>query len=137
MESAPRYEIVDTIATGDFAVVYRARDRELGREVAIKQINLPFNTVQGLQDAIHAGVSGDVAAHLPAHLVPLGEDFRHLLHGISDVAAEVWVIEDVELGPLGPVRLTERCRSIVDATVDQELQRAGLDRSRHRARVGC
>ena len=29
MGSAPRYEILDTIASGDFAVVYRARDREL------------------------------------------------------------------------------------------------------------
>ena len=42
MEGAPRYEIVDTIASGDFAVVYRARDRELGREVAIKQIHQQF-----------------------------------------------------------------------------------------------
>jgi serine/threonine-protein kinase len=42
MEPAPRYEILDTIATGDFAVVYRARDRELGREVAIKQIHQQF-----------------------------------------------------------------------------------------------
>ena len=42
MESAPRYEIVDTIASGEFATVYRARDRELGREVAIKQIHEQF-----------------------------------------------------------------------------------------------
>src|SRR3972149_11069303 len=46
MEGAPRYEIVDTIATGDFAVVYRARDRELGREVAIKQIHQQYLTDQ-------------------------------------------------------------------------------------------
>jgi len=38
----PRYEVVDTIATGDFATVYRGRDRELGREVAIKQIHQQF-----------------------------------------------------------------------------------------------
>ena len=44
MEGAPRYEIVDTIATGDFAVVYRARDRGLGREVAIKQIHQQYLT---------------------------------------------------------------------------------------------
>ncbi len=44
MDGAPRYEIVNTIATGDFAVVYRARDRELGREVAIKQIHQQFLT---------------------------------------------------------------------------------------------
>jgi len=42
MESSPRYEIVDTIAVGDFGTVYRARDRELGREVAIKQIHQQF-----------------------------------------------------------------------------------------------
>lgn len=46
MEGAPRYEVVDTIATGDFAVVYRARDRELGREVAIKQIHQQYLTDQ-------------------------------------------------------------------------------------------
>lgn len=37
-----RYELLDTIATGDFATVYRARDRELGREIAIKQIHPQF-----------------------------------------------------------------------------------------------
>lgn len=37
-----RYEVVTTIASGDFAVVYRARDRELGREVAIKQFHQQF-----------------------------------------------------------------------------------------------
>jgi serine/threonine-protein kinase len=42
MSANVRYEIVDTIATGDFATVYRARDRELGREVAIKQIHPHF-----------------------------------------------------------------------------------------------
>ena len=42
MPSASRYEIVGTIATGDFATVYRARDRELGREVAVKQIHQQF-----------------------------------------------------------------------------------------------
>jgi serine/threonine protein kinase len=42
MESHSRYEIVSEIASGDFAVVYRGRDRELGREVAIKQIHQQF-----------------------------------------------------------------------------------------------
>lgn len=44
MAGVPRYEIVDTIASGDFGTVYRARDRELGREVAIKQIHQQFLT---------------------------------------------------------------------------------------------
>jgi serine/threonine protein kinase len=42
MPPAARYEIVNTIATGDFATVYRARDRELRREVAVKQIHQQF-----------------------------------------------------------------------------------------------
>jgi serine/threonine-protein kinase len=37
-----RYEIISTIATGDFATVYRARDRELSRDIAIKQIHQQF-----------------------------------------------------------------------------------------------
>ena len=42
MQSTPRYEILNSIASGDFATVYRARDRELGREVAVKQIHQQF-----------------------------------------------------------------------------------------------
>ncbi len=38
-EPSARYEVLDRIAQGDFATVYRARDRELGREVAIKAIH--------------------------------------------------------------------------------------------------
>ncbi len=41
MEEA-RYEIIEKIATSDFADVLRARDRELGRQVAIKQIHPQF-----------------------------------------------------------------------------------------------
>jgi serine/threonine-protein kinase len=34
-----RYEFLDKIGSGSFATVYRARDNELGREVAVKQIH--------------------------------------------------------------------------------------------------
>jgi serine/threonine-protein kinase len=34
-----RYEFLDKIGSGSFATVYRARDTELGREVAVKQIH--------------------------------------------------------------------------------------------------
>ncbi|MBN1590340.1 MAG: serine/threonine protein kinase, partial [Pirellulales bacterium] len=39
MQFSSRYEIIDTIAQGEFAKVCRGRDRQLGREVAIKQIH--------------------------------------------------------------------------------------------------
>lgn len=44
MESHPRYQLLDKIASGSFATVYRGRDLELGREVAIKQIHEQFLT---------------------------------------------------------------------------------------------
>ena len=34
MDTNERYQIVETIAQGDFATVYRARDQELGLSVA-------------------------------------------------------------------------------------------------------
>ena len=37
-----RYERLEKIAAGSFAVVYRGRDRELRRDVAIKQIHAQF-----------------------------------------------------------------------------------------------
>ncbi len=39
MEAASRYELLETLGTGSFATVYRARDNELNREVAIRQIH--------------------------------------------------------------------------------------------------
>jgi tRNA A-37 threonylcarbamoyl transferase component Bud32/tetratricopeptide (TPR) repeat protein len=42
MQPHPRYQIIEEIAQGDFAVVYRALDKELQREVAIKQIHQQY-----------------------------------------------------------------------------------------------
>ena len=42
MEDASRYEVTETIATGEFAVVLRARDRKLDRDVVLKQIQQPY-----------------------------------------------------------------------------------------------
>lgn len=42
MDLTDRYEILQEIARGDFATVHRARDRELAREVAVKQIHEQF-----------------------------------------------------------------------------------------------
>lgn len=42
MSAHPRYEMLEKIASGSFATVYRGRDVELGREVAIKQIHDQF-----------------------------------------------------------------------------------------------
>lgn len=42
MPAASRYEIVAQIAKGDFATVFRGRDHELGRDVAIKQIHQQY-----------------------------------------------------------------------------------------------
>ncbi|MBI3860720.1 MAG: protein kinase [Planctomycetia bacterium] len=42
MKDHPRYQLLDKIASGSYATVYRGRDLELGREVAIKQIHEQF-----------------------------------------------------------------------------------------------
>ncbi len=42
MPHPARYEILESIASGDYATVYRGRDHELGRDVAIKQIHQQF-----------------------------------------------------------------------------------------------
>lgn len=42
MDPQIRFEFIEQIAQGDFATIFRARDRELGREVAIKQIHAQF-----------------------------------------------------------------------------------------------
>lgn len=39
MASDTRYELLEKVGGGSFATVYRARDTELGREVAVKQIH--------------------------------------------------------------------------------------------------
>ena len=46
MSSSSRYEVINTIAKGEFAVVYRARDRQLGREVAIEVLKLAFDQLE-------------------------------------------------------------------------------------------
>ncbi|MFQ5734645.1 MAG: serine/threonine protein kinase [Planctomycetaceae bacterium] len=42
MDIDARYEFLEKVGSGSFATVYRARDNELGREVAIKQIHQQY-----------------------------------------------------------------------------------------------
>lgn len=42
MNLETRFELLDKIGSGSYATVYRARDNELGREVAVKQIHAQF-----------------------------------------------------------------------------------------------
>jgi len=39
LDAASRYELLEKLGTGSFATVYRARDNELNREVAVRQIH--------------------------------------------------------------------------------------------------
>lgn len=42
MQPHPRYQVLEQIAAGDFATVFRGKDLELNRDVAIKQIHPQF-----------------------------------------------------------------------------------------------
>lgn len=42
MQAPERYEIIESIASGDYATVYRGTDHELNRDVAIKQIHQQY-----------------------------------------------------------------------------------------------
>ena len=42
MAGETRYELLETVGTGRYTTVYRARDRELNREVAVKQLRDEF-----------------------------------------------------------------------------------------------
>jgi len=45
-----RYELLERVGTGSFATVYRARDNELNREVAIKQIHEQYQQLPEQMD---------------------------------------------------------------------------------------
>ena len=42
MDVESRYELLEKVGSGSFATVYRARDLELGREIAVKQIHQQY-----------------------------------------------------------------------------------------------
>lgn len=42
LDPHPRYQILEKLGSGSFATVYRGHDRELGRDVAIKQIHAQY-----------------------------------------------------------------------------------------------
>jgi len=46
MQPHPRYQVLEQVAVGDFATVFKGKDLELNRDVAIKQIHPQFLTDQ-------------------------------------------------------------------------------------------
>lgn len=50
MDQSSRYELLDKLGAGSYAAVYRARDKELGREVAIKEIHAQYRETPHLLD---------------------------------------------------------------------------------------
>src|SRR5688572_19204480 len=70
-----RYELLDKIGTGSFATVYRARDNELGREVAIKEIHAQYRA-NPTQLARYWGEAQLLASMQHPNIVPIYDIYR-------------------------------------------------------------
>lgn len=65
---ADRYEVGDTVGSGGMSVVFAARDRRLGRPVAVKVIQVPADTGAGMEE-LRARFRREAAAaaRIPPH----------------------------------------------------------------------
>src|SRR5262245_33809242 len=102
-----KYEIVGRIGQGGMGTVYRARDRELGREVALKVVRLPegapdiaarmMREARTLARLEHPGI-------VPVHDVGTLGDGR--------VFYAMKLVRGAPLDQLGPTGLAERLRIV-------------------------
>ena len=116
-----RYELLDEVSRGREGVVWRARDRTLDREVAIREVRLPDVLDDAEQAALAAKVlrEAQAAAHLrhPAAVAVLdvvADDDRPFV--VSELV-DAPTLEDVVAteGPLSPERVAVIGLALLDA----------------------
>ena len=106
-ELAQRFEVLDVLGTGGYAVVYRARDRSLGREVALKVLRHDRFTPTALKRLRReAAIARDVVHERLVRIFDIEEDGE----------AVFLTMEVVDGGSLGE-RLTEGPIAIDQAVI--------------------
>ena len=78
-EALPQYDVLDELGRGAFGVVYLARHRQLGREVAIKQLPRAFAADPDVR-ARFVAEARSVASLDHPHIVPVYDFITMMNH---------------------------------------------------------
>lgn len=114
---AERYELTHELGRGGMGVVWRARDRALNRDVAIKQVHLPDHLTAAGREEAHARIrrEAQTAAQIPHPSVVT-------IHDILDYGESPWIVMQLingdtlqeRLETTGPLPV-DRVRTIAEA----------------------
>lgn len=105
-----RYTIHESLATGDFATVYKAHDRELGRDVAVKQIHAHFLADAGKLDRYWKEAQILASLHHP-----------HVMTIYDLVRPKGWLVLELMQGSLPaqlkgqPIRVDDLRKALIQA----------------------
>lgn len=116
---AQRYELTRELGRGGMGVVWRARDRSLNRDVAIKQVRLPEHLTEKEREEAHARIrrEAQTAAQIPHPAVIT-------IHDILDEDESPWIVMELVAGStlqehldnIGPLP-TARVRGVAEAVL--------------------
>lgn len=118
---ARRYELTRELGRGGMGVVWRARDRSLNRDVAIKQVHLPEHLTAAEREEAHARIrrEAQTAAQIPHPAVVT-------IHDILDEDGSPWIVMELvagrtlqehleSIGPLPPTRVRDVAEAVLGA----------------------
>ncbi|MDS1270598.1 serine/threonine-protein kinase [Lipingzhangella sp. LS1_29] len=119
---AGRYELVEALGRGGMGMVWRARDVELGREVALKEVRLPMELAEAERTEAHARVRRE--ARTAARLSD--EPGVTTVYDVVEAQGHPWVVMQLvrgsslqhllrEHGPMPPARVTQIARTLLEA----------------------
>jgi tetratricopeptide (TPR) repeat protein len=112
---APRYRVDDELGSGGMAVVYRARDTRLGRDVAVKVLR-PEHATAALVARFRREARILAALHHPG-VVPIHDDGEAdgLSYYVMELVAGESLAARLERGPLSPAGVRALGLQLLDA----------------------